>query len=70
MQNSAFKVDFYKNSEGIKPLGVFIKSLDVKMKAKVVSNLQLLEEYGTHAREPLSKYLRGGLLPQKGGWNI
>lgn len=32
------------------------------MKAKVVANLQLLEEYGNFAREPLSKPLGDGIF--------
>lgn len=45
-------MDFYKENDGSKPLGDFIRSLDTKMKAKVVANLRLLEEYGNKAREP------------------
>ena len=57
-----FKVDFYKDINGNKPVSVFIKSLDIKMKAKVISDLHLLEEYGTQAREPLSKPLGDGFF--------
>ena len=34
---------------------------DLKMKAKVVANLHLLEEYGYLAREPLSKEIADGI---------
>lgn len=34
---SKFRVDFYKKADGSKPLGEFIRSLDYKMKAKVVA---------------------------------
>lgn len=47
---------------GSKPLSEFIKSLNIKMKAKVVANLHLLEEYGNLAREPLSKPLGDGIF--------
>ena len=57
-----FKVDFYKEVDGSKPLGAFIRSLDTKMKAKVVANLHLLEEYGNLAREPSSKMLEDGIF--------
>ena len=40
-----FKVDFYKKEDGTKPVGQFIRSLDIKMKAKVVADMHLLEEY-------------------------
>ena len=59
---SIFIVDFYKETDGSKPLASFIKSLDVKMRAKVIANLQLLEEYGNNAREPLSKHLEDGIF--------
>lgn len=59
---SSFIVNFYKEADGSKPLSDFIKSLDTKMRAKVVANLQLLEEYGNFAREPLSKFLGDGIF--------
>ena len=59
---SRFSVDFYREADGSKPLGAFIRSLDVKMKAKVVASLSLLEEYGNMAREPLSKHLEDGIF--------
>ena len=57
-----FSVIFYKEIDGTKPVGVFIRTLDLKMKAKVVANLNLLEEYGNLAREPLSKELDDGIF--------
>ena len=57
-----FQVCFYREVDGTKPVGTFIKSLDIKMKAKIVANLQLLEEYGNQAREPLSKELEDGIF--------
>lgn len=57
-----FTVIFYKEMNGSKPLSEFIKSLNIKMKAKVVANLHLLEEYGNLAREPLSKPLGDGIF--------
>ncbi len=59
---SRFYVNFFKDEDGTKPVGQFIRSLDLKMKAKVVSDLQLLEEYGNAAREPLSKPLGDGIF--------
>jgi len=59
---SDFSVDFFREDDGTKPVGVFIKTLDVKMKAKVVADLHLLEEYGNMAREPLSKHLEDGIF--------
>ena len=59
---SFFSGDFYKEDDGIKPVGIFIKSLSVKMKAKVVADLHLLEEYGNMTREPLSRHLDDGIF--------
>lgn len=52
-----FSVNFYREEDGSKPVGDFIRMLDVKMKAKVVSDLHRLEMLGNEARSPLSKFL-------------
>jgi phage-related protein len=57
-----FEVDFYKEEDGSKPVGAFIRTLDLKFKAKVVADLHLLEEYGNMARAPLSKELDDGIF--------
>ncbi len=56
-------VEFYKTEKGKKPAGDFIKSIeDVKLRAKVVRSLKLLETYGTELREPDSKSLGDGIF--------
>ena len=57
-----FKTVFYKDEKGNKPLGEFIKSLRPSLRAKVVGDLHLLEEFGNYAREPLSKHLDDGIF--------
>ncbi|MBR3040343.1 MAG: type II toxin-antitoxin system RelE/ParE family toxin [Lachnospiraceae bacterium] len=57
-----FEVNFYREKDGSKPVGVFIRSLPTKLRAKVVADLNLLEEYGFLAREPLSKHLEDGIF--------
>lgn len=57
-----FSVDFYRETDGSKPVGIFIRSLNIKIKAKIVANLHLLEEYGNLAREPLSKEIEDGIF--------
>ena len=59
---SNFNVDFYKEKDGTKPLIPFINSLRPKLRAKVIADLTLLEEYGNLAREPLSKPLGDGIF--------
>ena len=58
-------MDFYKAADGSKPLVSFVDLLNVKMKAKVMANLVLLEEYGNMAREPLSKPIGDGLFEMR-----
>ena len=67
-----FTIDFYQEQDETKPVCQFIKSCTVQMKAKVIGDLYLLEEYGNHAREPLSKHLECGIfeLRSKVGTNI
>ena len=60
-----FEVIFYEKENGDCPVEEFINSLDVKMRAKMVGLLELLEEKGNDLREPYSKpmmmeYLRFG----------
>ncbi len=58
----SYKVDFYKNEKGEKPVLVFLHTLNTKLKAKVISRLVLLEEYGDKAAPPLSKKLQDGIF--------
>ena len=58
----SFFVNFYRDSDGSKPVGIFIRNLPLKLKAKVVADLHLLEEYGNLAREPLSKPIGDGIF--------
>ncbi len=57
-----FTVKFYKEEDGTKPLGEFVKSHESKLRAKVAMDLNLLEEFGNMAREPLSKELEDGIF--------
>ena len=56
-----FELVFYETREGIKPVGQFIRNLNMKMRAKVVRSLKLLERNGTKLREPNSKALQDGI---------
>lgn len=57
-----FSVNFYREEDGRKPVGEFIRSLDTKMKAKAVSDLHRLEMLGNEARAPLSKFLEDDIF--------
>ena len=57
---AAFEVMFYEKENGYCPVEEFITSLDVKMRAKMVGLLELLEEKGNQLREPYSKLIDDG----------
>lgn len=57
-----FEVIFYEKSNGICPVEEFLESLDIKMRAKLVGLLELLEEVGTQLREPYSKPIDDGIF--------
>lgn len=53
---------FYEKANGDCPIEEFISSLDMKMKAKMVGLLELLEEKGNYLREPYTKHLDDGIF--------
>ncbi len=57
-----FEVIFYEKENGDCPVEEFINSLDVKMRAKMVGLLELLEEKGNQLREPYSKLIDDGIF--------
>ena len=57
-----FEVIFYEKENGDCPVEDFLLSLDMKMKAKMVGLLELLEEYGNQLRGPYSKHLDDGIF--------
>lgn len=57
-----FQVDFYTLPNGQKPVQSFLDSLPVKMRAKALYSIAVLEEFGTSLREPHSKPLGDGLF--------
>ena len=57
-----YSLNFYKLKNGDKPIEIFLDSLNIKMRNKVIRNLELLEEYGSNLREPYSKYIDDGIF--------
>ena len=57
-----FEVIFYEKENGDCPVEEFITALDVKMRAKMVGLLELLEEKGNQLREPYSKPIDDGIF--------
>ena len=57
------KVIFYKLEDGTKPAGKFINSIeDLKLRAKVIRSVKLLEEFGYGLEMPDSKHLEDGIF--------
>ena len=57
-----FDIDFYKKNDGSCPIIEFLNELDVKMRAKIIRMLKLLEQNGSELREPYSKFLKDGIF--------
>jgi phage-related protein len=57
-----FNVEFYELPNGEKPVEKFLNSLDLKMRAKALSCIDILAEFGNSLREPYSKAIGKGLF--------
>ena len=57
-----FELLFYETSDGQKPVEEFLLGLDVKMRAKMIQMMELLEDKGFELREPYTKPLEGGIF--------
>ena len=56
------EVIFYKTEDGFKPAGQFINSVeDMKLRAKIIRSVKLLEQFGKNLGMPDSKHLRNGI---------
>lgn len=60
MQN--FEIEFYELPDGQIPVQQFLSSLDLKMRAKAIKTIQLLENNGNELREPYSKHVENGIF--------
>ena len=57
------EVIFYRRENGTKPAGEFINSIeDLKLRAKVIRSVKLLEEFGHNLDMPDSKHLEDGIF--------
>lgn len=57
-----YNVSFFTKDNGVSPVKEFISGLDPKMKAKVLREISLLEQFGPQLREPDSKALGDGIF--------
>lgn len=56
------EIEYYERENGEVPVAEFLGSLNVKLEAKTVRTINLLEAFGTELREPNSKPLGGGIF--------
>lgn len=57
-----FEIEFFKTMGDLCPITEFLDTLDIKMKAKVLRTIMLLEQNGNNLREPYSKPLGNGIF--------
>ena len=55
-------VEFYEKDDGEIPVRDFLRSLDKKMRAKAIKEIEILQEMGTALREPYSKPIQDGIF--------
>jgi phage-related protein len=55
-------VEFYETESGATPVEDFLNALDIKMRAKALHELEILEEFGRALREPYAKYIHDGIF--------
>ena len=58
----SFTVEFYETERGVQPAKEFLLSLDVKMRAKMLNIISILQDNGYELREPYSKHLSEGIF--------
>lgn len=57
-----FEIIFYEKEDGTEPAKDFLLSLDVKMRAKMLRTIELLQKNGYKLREPESKHIDDGIM--------
>ena len=72
MPEQEFEVIFYQRENETAPALEFIEGCEIKMQAKILSHLEILQQRGYELREPYSKPLEDGIfeLRTKQGSNI
>ncbi len=55
-------IEFFALDDGRKPIEEFLNSLDIKMRAKVLRNIEILKEFGYSLRQPYSAPIGDGIF--------
>ena len=58
----AFSIIAYEKENGDIPFDEFVMSLSPKLRAKLLRDVDLLEQFGNRLREPYSKHLDDGIF--------
>ncbi len=56
------ELNFYKMIDNTSPVKDFLESLDIKMRAKAIHELKILQQFGPSLREPHSKSINNGIF--------
>lgn len=72
MSKENYEAIFYDLPDGTEPALEFIKSLDIKMRAKIERSIAILQQAGPELRLPYSEHLEDGIFEvrAKQGTNI
>ncbi len=57
-----YEVIFFTKEDGTQPAREFMDTLSVKMRARIVKIISLLQEYGGQVRMPYSEHLQEGIF--------
>ena len=57
-----FEIIFYRTAQGACPVEEFLDSLEIKMRAKMLRTVEILQNNGNGLREPYSKALDDGIF--------
>lgn len=57
-----WNIDFYRTKDNIAPVEEFLESLNIKMRAKSLHDLNILQQFGIGLREPHSKPVKNGIF--------
>ncbi|WP_294097092.1 type II toxin-antitoxin system RelE/ParE family toxin [uncultured Cetobacterium sp.] len=57
-----FEISFYEKENGKIPVKDFLLDLELKMRAKALKEIEILQTFGSELREPHVKYMQDGIF--------
>lgn len=55
----AYDIEFYQKENGDVPVKIFLESLPIKLRAKTLREIELLEKHGFDLKEPHTRPIKG-----------